>query len=821
MNREATPQAEARALVLAPIGRDAELAQQLLEQAGLSGEVCETLSGLVGAIDEGVGYVVVTDDVLFTSDLSALSEWLRRQPSWSDLPFILLVRRDGGVDRNPAILRLLDVLGNVTLLERPLHPLTFVGAAKSAHRSRQRQYQARATLIDLSSQSASLVESEDRFRTLADNLPVLCWMAEGNGWIFWYNRRWYDYTGTTPDSMEGWGWESVHHPDFLPEVLRRWQHSIHNGEPFEMTFPLKGADGVFRPFLTRVVPVRDEAGEVRRWFGTNADVSEIVASEAALRHSEERLRFALMAGGLGSWTYDPKRDLLESSDLFKALVGVDPSESLTQQRYFALVHEDDRAAMEDRVNEALQGHYDGDYTLSYRVRWPSGRQRWLEDRGRTIRSPSGELQLTGVTFDVTERHLAEQQLQELNAELERRVEQRSAELEAAMAEWQRAEEKLRQSQKMEALGQLTGGIAHDFNNLLTGIMGSVDMIRQRIAKGRVNEVDRFVDAATRSAQNAATLTHRLLAFSRKQSLEYEHFDANQLLASMEELLRRSLGEQVRLVIEPATEPLAVSADRTQLENALLNLAINARDAMPEGGTLTLSTGRYRHLADELAAPDSLASGDYVAISVRDTGCGMAPEMLEKVFEPFFTTKPIGKGTGLGLSMVYGFAKQSGGSVRIDSAPGEGTVVTLLLPQQKPSEDDVVAKSTQVNLPPGRGETLLVVEDDPSVRLLLTESLEELGYVTLVASDAPTAIPLLESPQGIDLMVSDIGLPGMNGRQLADLARQKRPQLKVLFVSGYAEKAAVRGEFLGENMDMLTKPFQIEALASKVRQMLSR
>ena len=378
----------------------------------------------------------------------------------------------------------------------------------------------------------------------------------------------------------------------------------------------------------------------------------------------------------------------------------------------------------------------------------------------------------------------------------------------------KAEEALRQSQKMEALGQLTGGIAHDFNNLLTGIIGSLDIVRRRMTAGRMSEVPRFMDAASASAARAAVLTHRLLAFARRQSLDTKPSDVNQLVRGREELLHRTLGEQVTMqaVLNEALWPAL--ADDNQLENALLNLAINARDAMPGGGRLVIETSNARLDEAYAAVNAEVAPGDYVAICVTDTGIGMAPEVVEKAFDPFFTTKPAGEGTGLGLSMIYGYAKQSGGHVRIYSEVGRGTTIKLYLPRADAEVAEPPAKPEEA--PRGQGETVLVVEDDSSVRLIIAEVLDELGYLHLGAADGPAAVQILQSEARIDLLVTDVGLPNMNGRQLAEIARTLRPSLKVLFVTGYAESAAVRHGFLEPGVDMLTKPFALDALGTKIR-----
>jgi nitrogen-specific signal transduction histidine kinase len=401
----------------------------------------------------------------------------------------------------------------------------------------------------------------------------------------------------------------------------------------------------------------------------------------------------------------------------------------------------------------------------------------------------------------------------LNATLEQQVEERTAQL-------REREEALRQAQKMEAIGQLTGGIAHDFNNLLTGIVGSLDLMQTRIAQGRTDSIDRYAKAAMSSANRAAALTHRLLAFARRQPLDPKPVNVNQLIASMEDLLRRTIGESIAMELVTAGGLWSTLCDPNQLESAILNLAINARDAMPDGGRLTIETANS-HLDNAYAAAQrDVAPGQYVAICVTDTGAGMPPDVIARAFDPFFTTKPLGQGTGLGLSMVYGFAKQSEGHVRIYSEVGQGTTVRIYLPRHGGVAEDE-ASGTGLTAPPRAepGQTVLVVEDDPVVRNLVVEVLQDIGYRTLEAADGPGGLKILHSSARIDLLVSDVGLPGLNGRQLADQGRERRPDLKVLFITGYAENATIANGFLDPGMAMITKPFAVEHLAMRIREMI--
>ncbi|GIL41225.1 ATP-binding protein [Roseiterribacter gracilis] len=413
-----------------------------------------------------------------------------------------------------------------------------------------------------------------------------------------------------------------------------------------------------------------------------------------------------------------------------------------------------------------------------------------------------------------ERVGAEAALQELNVNLEKRVADRTREL-------ARTQDALRQAQKMEAVGQLTGGIAHDFNNLLTGISGSLEMLQRRLNDGKLAGVERYIDAAQSSSRRATALTQRLLAFSRRQTLAPKAIDVNRLVAGMEELIRRSVGPDVAVEVVGAGGLWTTLIDPSQLESALLNLCINARDAMaPDGGRLTIETAN-KWLDEHSARERDLPPGQYVSLCVTDTGTGMTDDVKDRAFDPFFTTKPLGQGTGLGLSMIYGFVRQSGGQVRIYSEVGKGTTMCLYLPRhQGPAEGDGTAESNAID--PGHGETVLVIDDEEIVRMLATDVLRESGYNVLEAADGPSGMKILQSDARIDLLVTDVGLPGgMNGRQVADAARVLRPTLKVLFITGYAENAVVGNGHLAPGMEVITKPFNVAALSTRVRDMIDR
>jgi PAS domain S-box-containing protein len=466
-----------------------------------------------------------------------------------------------------------------------------------------------------------------------------------------------------------------------------------------------------------------------------------------------------------------------------------PTEALLGRSLFDLVLPEDRADIRTKAQRLAEGAKLGRFDT--RLRHSDGSYRWI---GWSMVQGAGLM--NGVGRDFTpEREQAEA--------------------------LQQAEERLRQSQKMEAVGQLTGGLAHDFNNLLTGITGSLELLRTRLAQGRLADVSRYIDAALGAAGRAAALTHRLLAFSRRQTLEPKSIQANALVAGMEELIQRTVGPEIAVETSLHDGLWSILCDPNQLENALLNLCINARDAMPGGGRLTIETANS--VLDEAAGRQAdMTPGQYVTICVRDTGAGMPPEVVARAFDPFFTTKPLGQGTGLGLSMIYGFAKQSGGQVRIQSEVGDGTLVKISLPRHDGDADAGTVVPEQAASPRARdGEVVLVVDDEPTVRMLVAEVLEELGYAAIEAADGAAGLKVLQSDMRVDLLITDVGLPGgMNGRQLADAARVGRPDLKVLFITGYAETAATDRGGLGSGMQVITKPFAMESLAGRIKTIIT-
>jgi PAS domain S-box-containing protein len=527
----------------------------------------------------------------------------------------------------------------------------------------------------------------------------------------------------------------------------------------------------------------------------------------------EELRIAQTAGGIGTFEYISGFATSTISPQFCKLVGLHLASDLPVRTINGLV-----VAGDPYLIEVASKHAPGVATsIETRIKRPDNDEvRWLARRGEYVRdADTAEVRFSGVIYDITDLKVSQEKLRDLNERLEERVAERTRALE-------RSEEQLRQSQKMDAIGQLTGGVAHDFNNLLTIIVGNLEVMQRRLKSSGADlqGLSRPVDSAMRGAQRAASLTQRLLAFSRQQPLDPRPVDVSRLVSDMSDLLRRTIGEQVTVEAVLAGGLWRAHVDANQLEMAILNLTVNARDAMSDGGKLTIETSNAS--LDDGYAKDQVevVPGQYVMVAVTDNGIGMDEETVQRAFEPFFTTKDVGHGTGLGLSQVYGFVKQSGGHVKIYSEPGEGTTVKIYLPRWHAGAEEVAVAAAERIARAHAGETILVVEDDDDVRAHTSNVIGELGYTVLQASNGKAALNLMDRHPEIQLLFTDVGLPGgMNGRQLADAARKKRKHLKVLFTTGYARNAIVHEGRLDPGVSLITKPFTFAALADKLRTLL--
>ncbi|RYG35022.1 MAG: PAS domain S-box protein, partial [Burkholderiales bacterium] len=686
---------------------------------------------------------------------------------------------------HPALLPLPDRLGRPVLHNVTVTPIGDEGAYCLLH------------VVDITSTATRekvLRERQNaRYDAVVDSAPDAILTLDADSVIQWINRAAERVFGLKSAEVIGKPLAAMLGVEDLSQTLRTLLQGVALTRPVEIVARHRAGHKIDLEVSASRWASQD------RWFVTAIlrDISARKIADRALRRLNETLENVV-----AERTADRDRMWLLSSDLMivtrrdGVITATNPAANLqldaAEDRLVGsnirdLFLAEDRALWDGEV--AALTETSGARRFELRVQTVDGKPRWID-----WNAVSADDFIQAVGRDVTSEKEAEFALQS-------------------------AEEALRQSQKMDAIGQLTGGIAHDFNNLLAGVIGAMEIVKRRLHTGRTEDLTRFTDAAIGSANRAAALTHRLLAFSRQQPLDPQPHDVNEIIVGMEDLLRRSVGEQikVRTYLNPAIGLAAT--DGNQLENAILNLVINARDAMPDGGVIDIMTSSIMIDKRQAATMDGFEPGAYVSVSVKDTGTGMPPEVLAKAFDPFFTTKPIGKGTGLGLSMIYGFAKQSKGHARIDSEVGRGTTVSLYLPKTQASAAPPAWEMDQ-QAPRGKGETVLVIEDDPSVRMLITEVLHELGYAAIEVGDSRGALPILSSDARLDLIISDVGLPGMDGKKLAEIARQYRPDVRILFVTGYAEHAKVRGDFLGKDMDMITKPFTLDTLGFKVREMLS-
>ncbi|MEJ5976629.1 PAS domain S-box protein [Novosphingobium sp. PS1R-30] len=662
---------------------------------------------------------------------------------------------------------------------------------------------------------ADLRVSNRRFQAAVEAVQGVLWTNTPDGKMEGQQPGWTALTGQTETEYSGYGWSRRVHPDDADSTVEAWEKAVAAREPFVFEHRLERRDGVWRDYGIRAVPIFDDSGEIEQWVGVHTDITEQREAEAALRDLNATLEARIEERAAEIRTAFEK--LEESDRRFRMLV-----DGVTDYAIYMLDlngHITNWNAGAERIkgypqNEIIGRHFSKFYTpedraagLPARMLDTARRQGRVEAEGLRVRK-NGEQFWASVIVGA---------IHDENGQLIG-----FAKITRDLTEKRAVEDQLRQFQKMEAVGQLTGGIAHDFNNLLTIITGNMDIASRALdTEEGAARAKRAMGNAMKGAERAAALTQRLLAFARRQPLSPKPLDLDKVVSGMSDLLNRSLGELVKLEIVTSPGLWPVEADPNQMENALINLAVNARDAMPSGGTLTIETANAHLDGDYSSAHTEVPPGNYVVLSVSDTGVGMPKENLARVFEPFFTTKEIGRGTGLGLSQVYGFVKQSGGHVNVYSEEGDGTTVKMYLPRFAGAlaEEDAV----EVGRIEGRSiahETILVVEDDDEVRAFSCEVLRELGYEVLEASHGAAALRIFgQSPGRIDLLFTDVVMPGMSGKELSDEARKVKQDLKVLFTSGYTRNAIVHGGRLDPGVSLLAKPFTSRALGERIRELL--
>ena len=690
-----------------------------------------------------------------------------------------------------------------------------------------------------------LWDSESGFRALTNSIDQMVWSTRPDGFHDFYNQRWYDFTGMEAGSTDGAGWNDIFHPDDQERAWAVWRQSLETGDPYHIEYRLRHRSGRYRWVIGRANAVRDADGEISRWYGTCTDVHELKTAEmqrtsilafeeeiSALQAPGDIVKAAVRTVGTflnvaraGYGTIDETREtvLIEhdwTASGITSLRGV-----LRFRDYGAFIdnlkrgetvvvtdaHTDPRTRDQREALDAISARAN----ISIPLRERSGLVAvlfvnraeitdWTDDHLSFLRDMATRLR------NAVERRRAENELLALTESLEQQIIQRTEQLRSS-------EERLRQSQKLETIGKLTGGVAHDFNNLLQVVAGNLQLLQKDVSGNE--RAERRVVNAMAGVTRGAKLASQLLAFGRRQPLDPKVINVGRFLRDMDDMLRRSIGEAIDIETIIGGGLWNCLADPAQVENAVLNLAINARDAINGHGKLTIEVGNAFLDDDYAEKHDEVTPGQYVMISVSDTGSGIPSELLEQVFEPFFSTKAEGKGTGLGLSMVFGFVKQSGGHVKIYSEVGHGTTVRMYLPRAHAKED----RETAINTGPvvGGSETILVAEDDDEVRATVVETLTDLGYKVLKAPNAESALVVVEAGMPIDLLFTDVVMPGsMKSTELARRAKERQPDIAVLYTSGYTENSIVHGGRLDPGVELLSKPYTREALARKVRHVLA-
>jgi PAS domain S-box-containing protein len=636
-------------------------------------------------------------------------------------------------------------------------------------------------------QAEALRQRESQYRALNENVPVMVWMTDPRGRPLFFNRQCAEFAGRPVDPARADELPLLIHPEDRPAVLAARRTAMEREEPYYLEFRLQRADGEYRWHASRTAPMRDAEGRLEAWFGSGLDVHELRLAEERLARSEADMRAMFEYSGVGLGQAEPRTGrLLEANRRLCEITGYS-REQLLAMSFLDYTHPEDRERDRKRM-QALEG-VEGEYWVSEKrcVR-KDGTLRWLQVHVTWLPAAVGrDARLATAVHDITERKLAEQAARQ-------------------------AREKMMQSQRLEAIGRLAGGIAHDFNNLLTAINGYTDLLLPRFAGD--TPVRAYLAEIRQAGEKAAALTQQMLAYGRRQMLDPRPTDPIQLTHRTGAMLARMLGEAITLEIRADDPPGAVLIDPAKLEQALVNLALNARDAMPRGGTLTLACGRLRLAEHQEAVEAIVPPGDYAALEVIDTGSGIEPAVQARIFEPFFTTKEVGQGTGLGLPMVLGLLKQSGGFIQVESAVGEGSRFRILLPLgHERAEPGPVAEAEGPRAAADR--TVLVVEDEDAVRRYAAALLAKAGYRVLEAAGGEAALALLEGGAEVHLLLTDVVMPGMMGTRLAEEARRRRPGLQTVFMTGYSDQSVYEYGILLADDGLLKKPFSARALLQRV------
>ncbi|MBI0537675.1 PAS domain S-box protein [Roseomonas sp. KE2513] len=648
-------------------------------------------------------------------------------------------------------------------------------------------------------------ESEARFRALVDASAAAVWTTDAQGMAREDSPSWRMLTGQSREDLLGGRWLDALHPQDRARVAAAWADAVDKGSSLETELRLRHASGEWRLTSVRAVPVRNPDGSLREWVGMNIDITEQRRAEEARRASDERHRLAVRATNDAVWDWDLQAGRVEWNEALGNAFGHQLAGGVSSGDWWLQhIHPEDRERIRCSIHEVIDGAASR-WSDEYRFLRADGSYADVLDRGFMVRGPGGEpLRIIGAMLDVTERQRSERELRQINEHLEAEVARRTEQL-------HQHEEALRQSQKLEAVGQLTGGVAHDFNNLLTIIRSSADLLRRPNLSAERQQ--RYVEAISDTANRAAKLTGQLLAFARRQPLKPEVFLVGERVQAVTDLIRPLVGARIAIETSIECEGCAVEADPNQFETALVNLAVNARDAMEDGGRIALRTW----LASELPPTRGHAGtrGEFVAASVSDGGTGIEPELLGRIFEPFFTTKEVGKGTGLGLSQVYGFAKQSGGELLVESEVGRGTTFTLYLPRVAARPDrERRNQATETGRPEAGRRNVLLVEDNTQVGEFARQLLDDLGYAATWAPNAQAALGILERDADcFDTVFSDVVMPGMNGVELGHEIRRRWPNLRVVLTSGYSHVLAKGG---ARDFHLLNKPYSVEGLSKALR-----